>query len=222
VARTESGLCRDNKPEWQAWNNARHRCLSTNNPFYPKYGGQGITICNEWADDFAAFLTDMGKRPSSKHELGRLDSKQGYSKANCAWMTRQEIMLRQPPRTKPNQPNRPPITYKGVTRSLREWAKHLGIGETALGHRLSTYGWTLDEALGGQPRSVSRGYPKKHYVEWKGETRHVSEWAEQAGISRGCLIGRIYRLGWTMDRAMTEPKGQYHRKEKPEKSPDDQ
>ncbi len=222
MARTVNGVCRDNKPEWQAWNNARHRCLSPNNPFYPKYGGQGITICSEWTNDFAVFLTDMGKRPSPKHVLGRLDTQQGYSKANCAWMTASELMLRQPPRTKPNRPKTQPMTYKGVTRTLTEWAEHLGIGPTALAHRLSTYGWTLDEALGGQPRSVKRGHPRRYFLEWNGETRHVSEWAEQAGLSSDCLLGRIFRLGWTMDRAMTEPKGQYNRKAKPEKSPDDQ
>ena len=195
----------------------RHRCRNTKNPFYPKYGGRGITVVDEWYDSFAAFLADMGKRPGLEYSLDRIDGTKGYSKDNCRWATRSE-QASNTIRTKPhNAPSRGPITYKGETLSRKEWAARQGISDTSLAHRLYTYGWTLDEALGGKPRTVDRGYPRKYFLEWNGETRHVSEWAEQAGISSDCLLGRIFRLGWTMDRAMTEPKGQYHRKAQPEK-----
>ncbi|KAA9018278.1 hypothetical protein F4U96_09205 [Sphingobium limneticum] len=222
MARTEKGVCRDNKPEWQSWNNMRHRCRNEKHPFYPKYGERGITVSDEWYDSFQTFLDDMGKRPSLDHVLGRLDHSKGYHVGNCRWTTRSEQNLNMIRKPAPNQPRMEPITYRGVTKTMSEWASDKGISPTAMSHRLTTYGWTLDEALGDTPRTAARGYPKQYFIEWQGVRRHVSEWAAQAGMSSDCLLGRINRLGWTMDRAMTEPVRSYGRKRQSEKSPDSQ
>ena len=37
------------------WLNIKKRCLNPNNKDYKNYGGRGITICQEWANDYTKF-----------------------------------------------------------------------------------------------------------------------------------------------------------------------
>lgn len=82
-------------PEYKIWKTIKQRCSNKNCTDYPEYGGRGIFICHEWENDFSKFLQDMGKRPSTKHSIDRLDNNKGYSKDNCRWATAKEQRLNQ-------------------------------------------------------------------------------------------------------------------------------
>lgn len=74
-------------PEYGAWQKAKFRCSNPNDPFYPDYGGRGITMCQRWRESFEAFLADMGTRPGPGYSLDRIDNDRGYEPGNCRWAT---------------------------------------------------------------------------------------------------------------------------------------
>lgn len=40
-------------------------------------------------------------------------------------------------------------------------------------------------------------------IEWDGKAQNICAWAEELGISANTLYGRLYKLGWTVERAFT-------------------
>lgn len=77
-------------PEYIAWKAMRNRCAAkVGHPDYPYWAGRGIKICERW-EDYAAFLADMGPRPSDKHSLDRINVDGHYEPGNCRWATLKE------------------------------------------------------------------------------------------------------------------------------------
>lgn len=76
-----------NTPEYRVWGAIKKRCLNPADKDYARYGGSGIGIAEEFKDDFPAFLAEVGRRPSPKHQIDRIDTRRGYVPGNIRWAT---------------------------------------------------------------------------------------------------------------------------------------
>jgi hypothetical protein len=131
-------------PEYTAWRNMINRCTNPGVRSYPRYGGRGIAVCGRWRQNFAAFLADVGFRPGPGYTLDRIDSNGDYEPGNCRWATQVEQQN--------NRRDNHVITFGGVSKTLSEWARDLGIAPATLQTRINRRGWSLERALSGLER----------------------------------------------------------------------
>jgi hypothetical protein len=68
--------------EYQAYHQAQARCTNPNHPSWPNYGGRGIRF---ELTSFEEFLEAVGRRPSPKHSLDRIDVNGPYAIWNLRW-----------------------------------------------------------------------------------------------------------------------------------------
>jgi len=68
---------------YSTWFNIKNICTNKNDPKYPRNGGRGIKLCEEWLK-FENFLHDMGEKPDG-FRLKRLDKDRGFELGNCKW-----------------------------------------------------------------------------------------------------------------------------------------
>lgn len=123
---------------YRIWNDINTRCYYEKHKSYNRYGGRGITVCDEWRNDFAAFYEwAMANGYADNLTIDRKDTNGNYEPSNCRWVTMKEQQN--------NRSNNRRITYNGETLTASQWAEKLGVARSTLTYRLNH--WSIEKAL---------------------------------------------------------------------------
>lgn len=106
-------------PEHDAWIRMKQRCANPKDKKYYRYGARGINVCARWLSSFENFLFDMGKRPSPRHSINRIDNDGNYTPKNCNWATPVEQIRNRSITTQ--------VWVTGVRLPVAEWCEIYGI-----------------------------------------------------------------------------------------------
>ncbi len=116
------------------------RCHDPRRKDYYKYGGRGITVCDEWRESFTNFeewaLTHGFKRGMT---LDRIANARGYNPNNCRWISK-----------KAQGYNRHTNRYVSIgdkVKTLEEWCRLYNIGPDLVIHRVQRTKCTYAEAI---------------------------------------------------------------------------
>ena len=120
---------RRNERLYTIWRAMRERCRREANIGYSKYGGRGITVCDEWQDyeAFKRWAYENGYQDVLS--IDRIDVDGNYCPENCRWATMKEQAN--------NKRNNHVVTYKGETHTVAEWAEITGISYRTIISRLN-------------------------------------------------------------------------------------
>ena len=127
--------------EYNTWCNIRRRCSDPSHQDYYLYGGRGIKVCRAWTGrmGYTHFLHDLGRRPSPKHSIDRINVNGDYKPHNTRW-----VLLKQQQR---NKRNNHIVRYGGTNRCIAEWSDIVGISQGALWYRLNNPRWSVHKSL---------------------------------------------------------------------------
>jgi hypothetical protein len=177
---------------YQKWKGIKRRCFNPNEKQYKDYGGRGITICERWANNFEAFLLDMGEPPTEYHSLDRIDVNGNYEPGNCRWATSKEQ----------NRNKRTNVTYEynGQQYFLIELAEKFKIPFSTLAGRIITLKWSVKKAV----ETPVASYKKDPVFVWDGQARTIASLAKEYGVDYQLVRNRVAN-GWDIKDALLKP-----------------
>lgn len=138
------------------WRGIKKRCNNENDPNFHNYGGRGITVCDEWRNDFQAFYDwamesgykeEILPNGNNKWTIDRIDVNGNYEPSNCRWVD----MKVQSNNTRTNHL----LEFKGETKNITEWSKEVGLPAYLIVQRINRLGWTVEKAL-TTPKPIKR------------------------------------------------------------------
>lgn len=118
------------------------RCNNPHRKAYPRYGGKGVRVCEEWSgpDGLKHFYEwSMQHGYADNLSIDRIDSEGNYSPENCRWATAE---------MQSNNTNRNLyVTIDGATHTLAEWCKILNLNYPRVYQRVYKLKWSYERAL---------------------------------------------------------------------------
>ena len=126
---------------YKCYNHMINRCHNSSNIQYKDYGGRGITVCEEWKNDFISFYNwAMSNGYKDDLTIDRIDVNGNYEPSNCRWVNMQK--------QNNNRRNNHIIIYNGERKTLEEWSRILpiNISSAELRYRIMN-NWSIEKAF---------------------------------------------------------------------------
>lgn len=76
---------------YEIWRGMKKRCYLVTHIHYKNYGGRGITICEEWKNNFMNFYNwAIANGYDDNLSIDRINNDGNYEPSNCRWATAKE------------------------------------------------------------------------------------------------------------------------------------
>lgn len=135
--------CRNNESGtrlYRIWVDMKFRCDKGDKYYDKHYVERGIKVCDEWRNSYDAFKEwALANGYTDELTIDRIDNYSDYCPENCRWVTMAE--------QNKNRTNNRNIEYHGVTKTLAEWSRDLGLNYWTLIYRFDKLGMTPEEAF---------------------------------------------------------------------------
>ena len=124
---------------YNIWKHMKSRCYNPNIKNYKDYGGRGISICNEWVENFECFYTWAIKNGYSEElSIDRIDVNGNYSPSNCRWTDRVGQQN--------NKRNNRILEYGGEKMTMAQLSRKFGISRSKIEKSIKK-GLSVDEIV---------------------------------------------------------------------------
>ena len=125
---------------YKIYNGMKVRCYNKNAINYKDYGGRGITVCQEWLNDFINFYNwAMANGYTDDLSIDRIDNNGNYEPSNCRWANSIEQAN--------NKRNNKVIEYNGIRKTISQWERETGIDHRKISARLNHLKWNAERIL---------------------------------------------------------------------------
>ena len=124
---------------YRIWLQMKNRCFNKKTGRYCDYGARGITVCDEWRNDFKEFYDwAMSNGYSDELTIDRINNDGNYEPTNCRWVDAKTQAR--------NSRHCHYLTFEGETHSISEWSEIKGLTTQCIANRLN-YGWSVERTL---------------------------------------------------------------------------
>jgi len=167
------------------WGGMVNRCYNANTEQYPHYGGRGITVCEEWKNDYYSFkkwALSVGydyKLNGYQQSIDRISVNGNYCPNNCRFV---DIKIQNR-----NKTNNKYLMVNNVKMTHAEANRALGFPEGTITKRYS-------EGKRGSALTVPMSKPKTVLVD--GELLTCQQISKKYSIKQSTVSSRFYR-GWS-------------------------
>ena len=145
---------------YSIWGGIKERCNNSNSAAYKYYGERGISICEEWRNDFTSFYEwSMNNGYEEGLTIDRIDNDGNYEPSNCRWTT-MSVQANNKRKVKP----RIYLTIDGINKPLKEWGEESEFSLQAIKYRLDVKKMTPKDAVFGERTSYKKVAEKKKKI----------------------------------------------------------
>lgn len=140
---------------YHTWCKMKERCYNPNIEHYDKYGGRGITICDEWKSSFESFRdwaysSGYDETLDRKQQsIDRIDVNGNYEPSNCRWISHKEQSR--------NRTNNVFLLHKGKRITVAEFCETYGITYPAFVRRRMKKGLSPEDIIADWDKKHNRG-----------------------------------------------------------------
>lgn len=164
------------------WCDMKKRCVTPSYVHYDRYGGRGISVCEEWKEDFMNFYNwSMANGYEDGLSIDRIDVDGNYEPSNCRWIPLKEQHW--------NTSQNVFLEHNGERKCLAQWCEELGVNYSSAHARIQRGETEFERIMfdGKFPSNSTETRRKRSdiiRVTIDGVTKPITQWAEELNLSK--------------------------------------